>query len=332
MSTMREVAAHAGVSVKTVSRVFNDDPHVLPDTRERVQAALRELNYVPSDLPSTFRAGRAPVIGIAVPDIVDPFFAAIAQSIQSLAFEREMFTLVASLGADPALEQPMVEGLLKRGLSGLVLAPITPDQSYLSVWSERLPVVFVDRQPSRLTADSFTEDDEGGADVATTHLIEHGHRRIAFLGDRPILRTTAGRLAGYRAALDRAGIAERADLIVLGVSDRAGARDAVEVLRRLPEPPTAVFSSNARCTMALLPAVRPHEFALVGFGDFPMADVVSPPVTVIDQDPYRLGRLAAERVFDRLDAPDRRYRRRTVVPVSLVERSSCAEPAVGGRG
>jgi LacI family transcriptional regulator len=100
-------------------------------------------------------------------------------------------------------------------------------------------------------------------------------------------------------------------------------------LRDLPEPPTAVFSSNARCTMALLPALRPHEFALVGFGDFPMADVVTPAVSVIDQDPYRLGRLAAERIFDRLDAPDRRYRRRTVVPVRLIERASCSAAPAG---
>lgn len=323
MSTMREVAARAGVSVKTVSRVFNDDPHVLPDTRERVQAALRELNYVPNELPSILRAGRAPVIGVAVPDIVDPFFAAITQSIQRLAFEREMFTLVVSLGAEPEIERPMVEGLLKRGLSGLVLAPITSDQSYLSVWSVRLPVVFVDRQPTKLAADSFTEDDEGGADTATTHLIKHGHRRIALLGERPLLRTAAGRLAGYRAALARAGLPEDPDLVMLGVDDRAGARDALAVLRRLPDPPTAIFSSNARCTMHLLPALRPREFALVGFGDFPMADVVSPAVTVIDQDPSRLGRLAGERIFDRLDAPERRYRRRTVVPVHLVERLSC---------
>jgi len=329
MSTMREVAARAGVSVKTVSRVFNDDPHVLPDTRERVQAALRELSYVPNDLPSTLRAGRAPVIGIAVPDIVDPFFASITHSIQSLAFERGMFTLVTSLGVDPELEKPMVEGLLKRGLSGLVLAPITADQSYLSVWSTRLPVVFVDRQPAKLAADSFTEDDEGGADAATTHLIEHGHRRIAFLGEQPILRTAAGRLAGYRAALERAGLPENPELMILGVGDRPGARDALAALRDLPEPPTAVFSSNARCTMALLPALRPHEFALVGFGDFPMADVVTPAVSVIDQDPYRLGRLAAERIFDRLDAPDRRYRRRTVVPVRLIERASCSAAPAG---
>lgn len=330
MSTMREVAARAGVSVKTVSRVFNDDPHVLPDTRERVQAALRELNYVPNDLPSTLRAGRAPVIGIAVPDIVDPFFATITQSIQSLAFEREMFTLVTSLGADPELERPMVEGLLKRGLSGLVLAPITADQSYLSVWSARLPVVFVDRQPAKLAADSFTEDDAGGADAATTHLIQHGHRRIAFLGEQPILRTAAGRLAGYRAALERAGLGDHPELVILGVDDRSGARHAVEVLRGLPDPPTAIFSSNARCTMYLLPALRPGEFALVGFGDFPMADVVTPAVTVIDQDPGRLGRLAAQRIFDRLDGPDRRYRRRTVVPVRLIERASCTA-APGGR-
>lgn len=323
MSTMREVAAAAGVSVKTVSRVFNGDPHVLLPTRERVQAILREMNYVPSDLPAALRAGRASVIGVAIPDIVDPFFAAITQSVQVMAIERGMQTLVTSLGGDVASEPTMIEGLLKRGLSGLVMAPISLDQSYLQAWSDKVPLVFVDRQPGQLAADSFSDDDEGGAVLATRHLFEHGHRRIAFLGDHFVFLTTIKRVEGYRAELRRSGIEPDEDLIFLGVNDRAGAREAIATLLALPEPPTAIFSSNARCTMVLLPAIQHLGLAVVGFGDFPMADVVTPAVTVIDQDPYLIGKLAAERVFDRLDHSARRFRRRTVLPVGLRRRWSC---------
>jgi len=98
MTTMREVAAAAGVSAKTVSRVFNDDPHVTPETRARVEVALRQLNYVPNAVATTFRTGRSPVVGIAVPDIVDPFFAAIAKSVGRLATQHGMSTVVTSLG------------------------------------------------------------------------------------------------------------------------------------------------------------------------------------------------------------------------------------------
>ncbi|WP_344992075.1 LacI family DNA-binding transcriptional regulator [Tsukamurella soli] len=327
MTTMRDVAAIADVSVKTVSRVFNGDPHVTPETRARVEAVLRELNYVPNTLATAFRSGRAPVIGIAVPDIVDPFFAAIAQAIEAQAAASGMSVLVTSVGADPDREATVVEALLKHSLSGLVIAPITTDQSYLKPWTANTPIVFVDRAPTRLVADSFTEDDTGGAFDATSHIIGHGHSRIAFLGDTNEIPTTQGRIAGYEAALACHGIPVRDELVAMGVRDRRSAADAIAGLASLPTPPTAVFCSNARCTMAAIPALKPLGWAVVGFGDFPMADLLTPSITVVDQDPSALGSLAAGRILDRIDHPNRRYRRRTVLPVTLVTRDSCAAPA-----
>ena len=163
MTTMREVAAAAGVSAKTVSRVFNDDPHVTPETRARVEVALRNLNYVPNAVATTFRTGRSPVVGIAVPDIVDPFFAAIAKSVGRLATQHGMSTVVTSLGEDLQEEADVVGRLLSQSLSGLIIAPVAAEHAYLEPWKERLPIVFVDRKPLRLAADSFTEDDRGGA-------------------------------------------------------------------------------------------------------------------------------------------------------------------------
>ena len=110
---------------------------------------------------------------------------------------------------------------------------------------------------------------------------------------------------------------------MFGAVDRESAAGVLRKLIELAEPPTAIMSSNARTTMALVPALRDHALAVVGFGDFPMADMLEPAMTVIDQDPYALGTLAAQRVFDRLAHPGRRYRRRTVLPVTLVERASC---------
>lgn len=325
MTTMREVAAIAGVSAKTVSRVFNDDPHVTPETRARVEATLRQLSYVPNTVATTFRTGRSPVVGIAVPDLVDPFFAAIAKSVSRLALHRGMSTVVTSLGEETQ-EADVVGRLLSQSLSGLIIAPVATDHSYLNPWMERLPIVFVDRAPIRLTADSITEDDRGGAEAATRHLIEHGHRRIAFIGDTADLPTSHGRLVGYRTALREHRIPHDSDYEVFGAVDRESADGVLRKLTELPEPPTAILSSNACSTMALVPVLRDHALALVGFGDFPMADMLDPSITVIDQDPAALGVLAAQRIFDRLDHPTRRFRRRTVLPVALVERSSCRLP------
>jgi LacI family transcriptional regulator len=322
MTTMREVAAIAAVSAKTVSRVFNGDRHVRPETRARVESALNRLGYVPNGLATTFRAGRAPVIGIAVPDIGDPFFASIVRAVDRLAGENGMSIVVTSLGTDAEREGVIVQSALRQSLSGLIIAPIGTDHRYLAAWTRRTPVVFVDRPPGGLSADSFTEDDHAGAYAATMHLVEHGHRRIAFVGDSVDLPTTRNRLAGYRSAMAETGLAEE-DLVVLEVWDRESAAVAVSELLDRPEPPTALFSSNARCTMAAAPALRNVRLAVVSFGDFPMADVISPALTVIDQNPERLGTLAAQRILDRLAAPHRRFRRRTVLPVKLVERESC---------
>jgi LacI family transcriptional regulator len=323
MTTMREVAASAGVSAKTVSRVFNDDPHVTPETRRRVEAALRQLNYVPNAVATTFRTGRSPVIGIAVPDLVDPYFAAIAKSVNRIAIHHGMSTVVTSLGDEIQKEDDVVGRLLSQSLSGLIIAPVATDHSYLSPWKDRLPIVFVDREPIKLAADSIIENDSGGAQMATQYLIDHGHRRIAFIGDTADIPTSYRRLLGYQKALGEYGIPHNSDYEVFGAVDRESAAGVVRKLTELAEPPTAIMSSNARCTMALVPALRDRAFALVGFGDFPMADMLDPPITVIDQDPAALGTLAAQRVFDRLAHPTRRFRRRTVLPVALIERSSC---------
>lgn len=320
MATMRDVAALAGTSAKTVSRVFNDDPHVSPEMKQRVEAALRELKYVPNSIATTFRTGRAPVIGVAIPDILDPFFASIAQAAETVADANGMSVVITSLG-DPNREAQAVQALLRQAPSGLIVAPITADQSYLNAWTDRTHIVFVDRQPVGVAADSFLEDDSDGARLATAHLVGHGHSRLGFIGDDLAIPTTRGRFDGYRSALDEAGINFDDALTAMGARDRVGAAHALSQLERAGA--TAVFCSNARTAMSLAPLLRDSGLATTAFGDFPLADLLTPALTVIDQDPLRLGTLAAQRIIDRLEKPKRRYRRRTVLPVELVERESC---------
>lgn len=322
MATMREVAALAGVSAKTVSRVFNDDPHVLPETRQTVENAMRELNYVPNALATTFRAGRTAALGVAVPDVVDPFFASIARAIDEVASSHGMSTLVTSLGDDSAAEQGIVERLLGRQLTGLIIAPVSTDQRWLRRWQDHTPLVFVDRVPRNLIADSFTDDDEGGGFAATSRLIAKGHRRIAYLGRDPSLITEADRHDGYRRALTEHGIPYDPDLVIEFITDRHGAALAVARLEALADPPTAIFSGNARTSMPLTAALRGSHLAVIGFGDFPMADLLTPSLTIMDQNPARMGALAAQRVYDRISTPEAEFPRGTVLDVTLVERES----------
>jgi LacI family transcriptional regulator len=334
MATMREVAERAGVSAKTVSRVLHNDRYVSDAVRARVNAAVNELQYVPNMLAVTFRSGRDAAIGVAVPDIADPFFAQIVQAVEVEARARSTAVIVTSLGYDAAYEQAAVAALLQRQVLGLITCPVASDQSYLAPWLQRTPMVFLDRAPARIAADCVIEDDFGGAHLATTHLLHHGHRRIAFVGDSDRAATTMQRLQGYTQALAEAGIALDQEIVYLGETDSRSLDSTLQDFTRLAEPPSAIFSSNARCTLAVFPALQRLEgdgLALVSFGDFPMAASLKPSVTVIDQDPAAVGTFAAERLFLRIAEPTKRLRRRTVLPVALIERASCRE-RVGGTG
>jgi LacI family transcriptional regulator len=329
MSTMRDVAALAGVSAKTVSRVMNNDRYVSEDVRDRVRAAVAELNYVPNALARTFRSGRDSAIGIAVPDISDPFFSRTILAIEQAARSRGLAVFITALGADPRNEKEYVEALLVRQIVGLILAPTSDDQSYLKAWQDRTALMFIDRAPGNLVADSVAEEDFGGAYDAAKHLLAHGHTRIAFVGDSNRIPTTARRLEGYRAALEEAGIDAEPGLLHLDDSeDPAEVSDVIPSLYR-DDAPTAIFSSNARTSIATLSQLHVlgrTDIAFISFGDFPMSAALVPAVTVIDQDPAALGALAAKQLFARVDNPARRTRRRPVLPVSLVRRASC----VGG--
>ena len=328
MATMQDGASRAGVSPKTVSRVFNEDPHVLPETRSRVEAAMQELNYVPNVLARTFRAGRSSSIGVAVPDVVDPFFASVVRAVEGVCSVTGITTLVTSIGDDPERERPVLESLLRTQMRGLILAPVAEDQSWLTQWAEHTPIVFVDRAPHGIEADAFVEDDRHGAYLATEHLISHGHTRIGFVADAAHPPSTRRRLEGYRAALADAGILFDESLVADQAGGRAGATAEIDRLWRNRVPPTAVFSSNARVTMDIIPALRGRDAALVGFGDFQMADQLTPSVSVVGQDPVELGRLAANRVLARFADRTGVHEPATTLPVALVRRESCGCPPV----
>ncbi|WP_392544231.1 LacI family DNA-binding transcriptional regulator [Oryzobacter telluris] len=326
MSTMRDVAERAGVSAKSVSRVLRDDKYVSESVRSRVLAAVEELHYVPNTLAVSFRAGRDTAIGVAVPDLADPFFAEAVQAIEAVARQRGAAVLVSSIGYDKEREHEAIEPLLHRQVSGLIVCPVASDQSYLRRWEKRIPLMFIDRAPRHLNADVVVQDDASGARDAVEHLVKEGHRRVAFIGDDPVIATGVDRLRAYRETLQSHSLPFDESLVIYDEADGAHIQDKLHDVRDTADPPTAIFCSNARTALVTIPALRQLDWggvALVSFGDFPLSSQLDPPVCVIDQDPRGLGQFAATRVFDRLDHPHRRFRRRTVMPVRLLDRGGC---------
>jgi LacI family transcriptional regulator, galactose operon repressor len=328
MATMRDVAERAGVSAKTVSRVINRDKYVSDDVRLRVEQAVDELQYVPNMLAVTFRNGKDAAIGVSVPSVADPFFGGIVEAVEREASQRGVATIVTTVGFGGEHEQRNLEALLQRQVIGMIIVPVRDDVSYLRTWHERTPMVFVDRPPPRLPADCVVQDDRGGAAEAIRHLLAHGHRRIGFMGDGDHVPTARMRLVGYREALAGADIDYDPALVHMGETDVASITAVLERSFALASPPTALFSSNARCTLSIVPALQAlrRKTALIGFGDFALASSLKPPVSVVHQDSEAMGVFAVQRLFARIEEPDRRLRRKTVLPVRLVTRGSCGLP------
>ncbi len=305
---MRDVAAIAGVAIKTVSRVMNGEPTVAPELAARVHAAADKLGYRPNLTASSLRRGdgRSSTIGLLLEDVANPFSAALLRTVEDCARERRVQVLIASLDEDPDREQEMARTLIDRRVDGLIIVPAGRDQSYLL--SERrlgVSVVFLDRAPRLLDADAVMSDNRKGAANAVDHLHAVGHRRIGYLGDSLAIATATERYAGYREALQRLGLPEDPLLVRHDLRTIEAAAAATGELLGRPEPPTALFASQNLVTIGATKMLHQmgceHAIALVGFDDFLLADVLQPGVTVITQDTTGLGALAARLLFARLD-------------------------------
>jgi LacI family transcriptional regulator len=325
---MREVAALAGVSLKTVSRVVNREAGVSDPLAERVLLACAQLDYRHDLGASSLRRAdrKTATLGLLLNNVANPYSAAVHRSIEDVAGPRGLAVLTASVDEDPVRERALAEAFLARRVDGLVVMPASGDQSYLQREREAgLPVVFVDRPPSLLDADAVLIDNAGAARRATEHLLSYGHRRIAVVTDLHSIPTAGARRAGALAALRAAGVDP--DLALVRVdqhtSDEAE-RTVAELLAR-SDAPTAVLACQNLVTVGALRALRrqgrQHQVALVGIDDFPLADLLEPAVTVVAQDPQAIGRRVAEVLFRRLDG-DTSATRQHVVPTRLVARGS----------
>jgi LacI family transcriptional regulator len=321
---MIDVAREAGVSLKTVSRVVNGEPGVKQATIEKVLKASTALRYERNDLAASLRhGGTSYTLGLVIEDVANPFYSLIAQAVEESARERASLLITGSAREDPGRERELVTALLRRRVDALLVVPAGLDHRYIAGAGFDTRTVFLDRPPAKMKADTVLIDNAAGAKRAVAHLLARGHTRIAFVGDDLRLYTARERLAGYRRALNEAGLTMNPELVSVGNSISGSARVAVAELMALPrdQRPTAIFTANNYCTIGALHALgaRRRRIALVGFDDFELADLLA--VTAIRTDPYRIGRVGAELAFGRIDGDDRKPQR-VVVPAELVERGS----------
>jgi LacI family transcriptional regulator len=321
-SILRDVATTAGVSLRTASRVLNDDPRVAATTRERVQRVMRDLRYTPDLMARSLRGGTDATIGLVVESIADPFFASLIEAVEDAGSEQGRSVLVTSTHGDPDRESRVLRELLRRRVSGLLVVPTVGDHSWLADAAPAL--VLVDRPASGLGADVVRIDDQRAAFDAVSHLIAHGHRRVAYIGDYSDVVTSAARLAGYREALTDRELPVPEHLVHADCPTADAAATAMSRLLAQADPPTAIFSAATRCSLGVVPAMhreRRTDVALVGFGDFAMADALDPAVSVVDHDGAAVGRAAAARLLRRIREPE--LATATVhVPVALLQRGS----------
>lgn len=321
--TMKDVAAHAGVGLKTVSRVVNGEPGVTPDTERRVQESITALGFRRNDSARVLRKGRTASIGLVLEDLADPFYGPLSRAVEEVARAHGALLVNGSSAEDPERERELVLALCARRVDGLVVIPAGDDHRYLEPEVRAgLATVFVDRPAGRIEADVVLSDSYGGAREGVAHLIAHGHRRIGFIGDHPRIHTATERLRGYRAAMAEAGLPVAPAWESLGSTAPERVAAAAAGMLGGAEPVTALFAGNNRVTVTVvrvLAAARP--VALVGFDDFELADLLRPGVTVVAQDAAALGRVAADRLFTRLGGA-RPEPERTELPTRLVPRGS----------
>lgn len=324
--TMRDVARAAGVSTMTVSRVINGEPAVLPETAARVERAIRALGYQRNDAARRLRRRGQPTqtIGVLVDDLANPFFAALAAAVEDAARLHDYVVLIGSSNDSLRREREVVAAFCARQVDGLIIVPVTGSHRFLrGQITLGTKVVCVDRPADGLAVDSVLVDNRAGAHSAVRHLLDQGHRRIGYLGGREDIWTIQERYAGFRDAFAEAGLEPLPGLVRHGLTNYQAAAELTAALLSVADPPTALFTSNDLITLGAIEALagQADRTALVGFDELALADKLTPPVTVVAQDPAALGGTAAQLLFARL-AGDTSPVREVVLKTHLVVRGS----------
>lgn len=328
-STLRDVAARAGVSAITVSRALNNSGYVSLETRQRIDAAVAELDYVPNAVASSLRSSKTHLLALLLTDITNPFWTTVARAVEDVAMDAGYGTLLCNTDENRAKEAKYLDLLLRRQIDGLVVTPTSESTQILrNLKKRRVPFVLVDRLVEGVEADNVRGDSRRGAYEMTKHLLSTGYRRIGMLTGPLTVSTAEERVAGYLDALTEAGVSADPELIFYGHYRAKWGYEIAQNLMSRPSRPDAIFAANNFIALGVLDALRtlglrvPGDIAVVCFDDTPQNTSAPPFLTTVLQPAHEMGRVAARMLLDRLADPDRDIQD-VVLPTELVIRTSC---------
>jgi LacI family transcriptional regulator, galactose operon repressor len=326
MSTIGDVAKRAGVSTMTVSRVINNSGYISRETRERVEQAIAELGYVPNMLARSLRFKKTKTIALVLTDITNPFFTTVARGVEDTASEQGFSVIFCNTDESQDDETEYLNLLVQKQVDGVVLVPAhSASESIIFLREQNVPVVVLDRRIPGIEVDLVRCDSEAGGYQLTRHLLELRHRRIGILSGPLGVSTATDRLAGYRRAMQEAGL-ERSEFFG-SFKDNDGYRMAQEALALDPNP-TALFATNNLVAIGCLRALReagirvPEDISVVTFDDLPPAMVFDPFLTVVSQPAYEMGQQATGLLLDRLAGKGESQPQEIILPTQFIIRQS----------
>ena len=327
--TIRDVALRAGVSVATVSRVFNSSGPVREETRRRIREVARELQYVPDAAARSLTMRRTGAIGVILPDLHGEFFSEVIRGIDQTARQQDHHLLVSSSHNDRREIEAAVQAMRGR-VDGLIL--MSPDLDALALAAnlpESLPVVLLNCAVEGTPFDALNVDNFGGAGAAVRHLVARGHRRVGIINGAERNYDAQERRRGYLAALRAAGVAPHESLEAAGNFTESAGYDGARALLAGSARPTAIFAANDSTAIGALSAIReeglrvPEDVAVVGFDDIPLARYMSPPLSSVRVPIFELGARATRMLLEAVASKNQHQRRQELLPTTLVVRASC---------
>jgi LacI family transcriptional regulator len=326
---MHDIAKRAKVSIGTVSNVINGTVAVRDGARQRVLEAVKALGYQPSQLARGLRRDYTNVIGMIIPDIINPFFPGLVRAAEDVASANGFRLVLCNTDDDPVKEASCLNDLQSYLPAGLLFIPAIDSQLQEQPMrrGRPTPTVCIDRKPKGWKCDSVHADNESGAYAATLHLLDHGHRRIGVIGGPINMATARDRLRGFRRALKETGVPLPDAYVETGRFDRASGLEAGLRLLRPSSRPTAIFAANDMMAMGVLLAMRelgmrcPEDVSIVGFDNLEMVDLLQPALTTVQQPVYRIGATAAELLIERISGASKAPRE-IVLETELIRRGS----------
>lgn len=328
MSTIKHVAARAGVSFTTVSHVLNGTRRVSESARQRVEQAIAEMGYSPSAVARSLKTSETFVLGVLVPNITNPFFAELTRGIEDFCRQTDYSVFLCNSDDDPERQGRYLQTLLERRVDGLLLAAAAGEAEALArrLEAARVPTVVVDRDVPGLTADMVRVDHQGGARLAVRHLLSLGHRAIACLSGPSQFAVSRARVAGWREAMAEAGIKVKARWLLEGDFSAPVGHELTRSLLAQGEV-SAIFASNDLLAIGALRAAAeqgvavPDVLSVIGFDGIDLGGYVHPGLTTVGHPIRTLGETAAGVLIERI-AQRGADKREVVLPAALIERGS----------